>query len=147
MKSLFKEEAHEEIINRLEKLDENSKPLWGSMTVGQMVHHCQFPLNIILEKEDYNLKPNWLVKLFFKKAMYSDKPWRKELPTVPAFKVKNDKDFKKEKVGLKDLIMELNEKRDRNDWKAHPSFGKFTKEQGGKMQYKHLDHHFRQFGV
>ena len=147
MKSLFKEEAHEEIINRLEKLDENSKPLWGTMTVGQMVHHCQFPLNIILEKEDYNLKPNWLVKLFFKKAMYSDKPWRKGLPTVPPFKVENDKDFKKEKEVLKDLIMELNEKRDRNDWKAHPSFGKFTKEQWGKMQYKHLDHHFRQFGV
>ena len=32
-------------------------------------------------------------------------------------------------------------------WNPHPMFGKFTMEQWGKMEYKHLDHHLRQFGV
>ena len=28
----------------------------------------------------------------------------------------------------------------------HPFFGKITKEQGGRLVYKHIDHHLRQFG-
>jgi len=35
----------------------------------------------------------------------------------------------------------------RETWYPHPSFGEFTKEQWGQLEYKHLDHHLRQFGV
>ena len=45
------------------------------------------------------------------------------------------------------LLNELNNQRKRDDWQPHPAFGKLSKEQWGKMQYKHLDHHLRQFGV
>ncbi len=38
-------------------------------------------------------------------------------------------------------------KKDQSEWPLHPVFGKFTKEQYGKMNYKHLDHHLTQFGV
>ncbi|NND11366.1 MAG: DUF1569 domain-containing protein, partial [Flavobacteriaceae bacterium] len=37
--------------------------------------------------------------------------------------------------------------RDKAEWEPHPSFGYYTKDQWGKTQYKHLDHHLRQFGV
>jgi len=117
------------------------------MQVGQMLHHCQMPLNIILQKEDYGVKPNWLVNLLFKKSMYSDKPWRKNMPTAPGFKITADKDFEVEKTEIVSLINELNDQREKEDWQPHPAFGKLTKEQWGKMQYKHLDHHLRQFGV
>ena len=147
MKSLFTDDAFNEITARLNNLSENSKRQWGKMTPGQMAHHCQLPLNIILEKKNLNLKPNWLVNLFFKKSMYSDKPWRKNLPTAPGFKETKPRDFTTEKAALQSLLAEFGTQRDRNNWKPHPSFGKFTKEQYGKMQYKHLDHHFRQFGV
>ena len=147
MKSLFTDNAFNEITARLNNLNENSERQWGKMTPGQMAHHCQLPLNIILEKKDFNLKPNWLINLFFKKSMYSDKPWRKNLPTAPGFKEVEPRDFAKEKAALQSLLEEFGTQRDRNDWKPHPSFGKFTKDQYGKMQYKHLDHHFRQFGV
>ncbi len=147
MKSIFTDEAHNEIINRLSHLEKDSKAKWGKMDVAQMVTHCQYPLNVILEKEDYNLKPNWLIKTFFKKAMYSDKPWKKNLPTVSRFKTEADKDFILEKPKLKKLIEELHSYKNRDDWQPHPVFGKMSKAQWGKMQYKHLDHHFRQFGV
>lgn len=147
MKSIFSTDAHNEILNRIEQLDANTKPQWGKMSVGQMAHHCQFPLHIILEKKDYNLKPNWLVNLLFKKSMYSDKPWRKNMPTVPRFKAREDKDFSEEKPKLINLLEELHAQKDRVDWQPHPAFGKLTKDQWGKMQYKHLDHHLQQFGV
>ena len=147
MKSLFSQKAYEEIMGRLNNLEESSSPLWGKMNASQMLYHCQLPLNVILEKEDYNLKPNFLIKLFFKKSMYNDKLWRKNMPTMPLFRITDLKDFSVEKKALAELISELYEQRGRDHWQPHPSFGKLTKEQWGKMQYKHLDHHFRQFGI
>lgn len=147
MKSFFEPGVYNELSKRIKNLSQESNAKWGKMTVGQMLHHCQAPLNIILEKKDYNLKPNWLINFLFKKSMYSDKEWKKNMPTAKGFAIKDQMDFVKEKEVLEHLIHELHEKRDKSDWQAHPAFGKLTKEQWGKMQYKHLDHHLRQFGV
>ena len=147
MKSFFEEGVYDELSSRLNNLNKDTVATWGKMNVGQMLHHCQMPLNIILEKEDYGVKPNWLINLLFKKTMYSDKLWRKNLPTAKGFAIRDERDFETEKQAISNLIDELNTQRNRNDWNPHPAFGKMTKEQWGKMQYKHLDHHFRQFGI
>lgn len=147
MISLFEPEAFLEIKGRLSNLNETSIKQWGKMTHGQMLHHCQGPLNIMLEKNDYGLKPNLLAKLLFKKSFYSDKLWSKNLPTAKTLREIDERDFIAEKAKLISLLTEFETQRERTNWKPHPSFGSFTKEQYGKMQYKHLDHHFRQFGV
>ncbi|MFD1063858.1 DUF1569 domain-containing protein [Winogradskyella litorisediminis] len=147
MKSFFENGVYDEIVSRIEKIDPNTSPNWGKMNAGQMLHHCQMPLNIILEKKDYGVKPNWLINMLFKKSMYSDKLWRKNMPTAPSFKITDEKNFEVEKTEILNLISELNNQKEREDWQPHPSFGKLTKDQWGKMQYKHLDHHLRQFGV
>ncbi len=147
MKSLFEDTVKNEIENRINNLSNSSAPVWGKMDVSQMFHHCQFPLKIALQKEHPELKPNLLAKLFFKKSMYNDKPWRKNLPTHSKLKVVDQKEFEKEKEQLLSLISEFSNQRDKKEWDAHPMFGKFTPEQWGKMQYKHLDHHLQQFKV
>ncbi len=147
MQSLFEESIQNEIENRIHKLSNSSTPAWGKMNVSQMFNHCQFPLKIALKKEHPELKPSLLAKLFFKKAMYNDKPWRKNLPTHSKLKVEDQKDFEKEKKELLGLITEFSNQREKKDWDPHPMFGKFTPEQWGKMQYKHLDHHLQQFNV
>jgi len=147
MKSLFTPEAHSEIISRLEKLNGNSTPNWGKMDVAQMTWHCQGPLDIMLEHNDYGMKPSWFAKVFFKKSLYSDKSWRKNLPTAKFLKARETKDFSTEKSKLEALINEAYAQREKTEWNPHPGFGYFTADQWGQLQYKHLDHHFRQFGV
>ncbi|MEH6536442.1 MAG: DUF1569 domain-containing protein [Psychroserpens sp.] len=147
MKSLFSPQAHSEIMSRLEQLDQNKQASWGKMKVGQMAWHCQGPFHIMLEKNDYGMKPSWFAKVFFKKSLYNDKPWRKNLPTAKFLKPIEDKDFNTEKSKLEALINEAYSHRDKAEWKSHPAFGYFTADQWGQMQYKHLDHHFSQFGV
>ena len=147
MKSLFDREAYEEVKSRLNQLNENSVAQWGKMSVGQMTWHCQGPFNIMLEKNDYGMKPNWLAKVFFKKSLYIDKPWRKNLPTAKFLKAKETKDFNAEKTKLEVLIDEVFARREQEEWNPHPGFGYFTRQQWGQMQYKHLDHHLTQFGV
>jgi hypothetical protein len=145
MKSLFETEAYTEILRRLDNFHSDAERQWGKMSTAQMLHHCQAPLHILLQSKDYNLKPNWIAKTFFKKAMYSDRPWRKNLPTMSAFREKEERNFEEEKKELISLLKDLDTARSRSSWSPHPVFGHLTKDQWGKMQYKHLDHHLRQF--
>lgn len=147
MRSLLSNEGYSDIIIRLDKLTGNSDRHWGKMTVGQMAWHCQYPLQLAIENKENTSKGNWLVRTFFKKSLYNDKPWRKNLPTAPQLKTKEDKDFFTEIAVLKRLVDEFHALKTRELWYPHPAFGPFTKEQWGQLQYKHLDHHLTQFGV
>ncbi|MEP3373266.1 MAG: DUF1569 domain-containing protein [Maribacter dokdonensis] len=147
MKSLLTKEAYEEINQRIDLLTQNSEKVWGKMSVGQMCWHCQYPLQLAIKNKPNNSKGNWFIKTFFKKSLYSDKPWRKNMPTAPQLKAKEDKDFETEHKLLKKLVSDFYAVRDREEWHPHPAFGAFTKEQWGQVQYKHLDHHLKQFGV
>ncbi len=146
MKSIFVEADFKELLHRIDQLNENSARKWGKMTVGQMLWHCQLPLAIGI-KNKHKGNGNLFARLFFKKIMYNDKPWRKNMPTAPALKTTETKAFKEEQAKLKTLIADFYAVRERDNWNPHPIFGTFTKEEWGKMQYKHLDHHFNQFGV
>ena len=148
MKSIFDATAYNEILERIDKLSESSQRQWGKMTVSQMLCHCQNPLTIALEKQTIK-KPNVLLKLLFKgfrSYMYNDTPWKHNLPTTSEFKVITKKEFKAEKSKLIQLVKEFHQEKNRKSWDPHPAFGKFTHNQWGQMQYKHLDHHLRQFG-
>ena len=149
MKSLFTEAAYAEILERLEKLSPESQSQWGKMNVAQMLAHCQEPLKVPLEK--ITLKPpNAIMKIlfsFFKKSLYDDKPWKQGLLTSKEFKIVDERNFQEEKENLKSLLAEFYAEKDKTKWPPHPFCGLFTTDQWGKMQYKHLDHHFRQFGA
>ena len=147
MKSLLETDSYEEIKNRIDALTENSEGQWGKMTVGQMAWHCQYPLKLAIENKENTSNGNWFYKTFFKKSLYNDKPWRKNLPTAPQLKAKEAKDFNTETTELKNLVNKFYALNDRETWYPHPFFGEFTKEQWGQVQYKHLDHHLTQFGV
>jgi hypothetical protein len=149
MKSLFQPEAYSEVKQRIENIDANTTPKWGKMNAGQMMAHCQKPLEVPLKKSPLK-RPGFFTRLLFKsfkKAMYNDTPWKQGLPTAKGFAVTDERDFEKEKATLVGLIDEFHEKGENHNWMNHPAFGKFSAEQWGKMQYKHLDHHLRQFGV
>ena len=147
MKSIFDEETYQEVLDRLSKLTPDSERQWGKMTVAQMLWHCQLPIRIAIKNKNPEGKGNPLIRLLFKKSLYNDRPWRKNLPTVPAAKTREEKDFDQEMNRLKEMVKELHQLRERTDWNPHPIFGEFTPDQWGKLEYKHLDHHLRQFGV
>lgn len=147
MKSLFNEADYSEIVTRLNSLNEDAAKKWGTMSVGQMAWHCQIPLKSGVDNKKHGKKGNFLIKLLFKKSMYSDKPWRKNLPTSPIAKAKAEKNFAEEKPKLLQLVHDFHALKSRQQWEPHVVFGELTPEQWGKMQYKHLNHHLEQFGV
>lgn len=149
MKSLFDSDTHQEVLQRIEKLDETMQPVWGKMNATQMIKHSQKPLQVANGKLALK-SPNPFMKLvfkLFKSSLYDDKPWKQNLPTAKEFVVRDTEDFEAEKNQLIADIHEFGKKSTNLHWPEHPVFGKFTTDQWGKMQYKHIDHHLRQFGV
>lgn len=149
MKTLFDKNTLEEIQNRLQKLTPETKAKWGKMSINQMLAHCQEPILVSLGEKTLK-KPNFLMKMIysrFKKSLYDDIPWKQGLPTAPAYRVFETKNFETERSQLLELIHKIYLSKNKTHWPEHPIFGQYTGEQIGKMQYKHLNHHFRQFGV
>lgn len=144
MESLFDQITYFKTKARIRTLTLNDTPSWGKMDVAQMVTHCQFPLKIALSNTSRSRSKN-PIPLLLKKAMYSDKPWLKNLPTAPQAKIKNERDLTIERDKLLSMVDAFYAKRNQTEWLPHPMFGNFTPDQWGKMQYKHLDHHLAQF--
>lgn len=146
MKSMLDKSTRDEVISRIQTLHEKSHAKWGKMSVAQMMKHCSQWDEMVLGKTKY--KQSLLGRLFGKMAlkdMLKDEPIKKNLPTVPSFKIKDPADFSVEKSKWLKLLNEYDLISE--DGFIHPFFGRLTKEQTGYMAYKHLDHHLRQFNA
>ena len=87
MKSLFLATDNQTIIDRINRLSANSSPLWGKMTVSQMLAHCQQPLKIAFGevKTTRRTLVGFLFGGWAKKQFMSGKPIQKNLPTDAKF--------------------------------------------------------------
>lgn len=147
MPSLFEPLVAKNIRERIEKFTPQNPKKWGKMTHSQALTHLRKVLEIAVG--DGTLKVTLVGKLFgpfIKKVVLSPKPYKHGLPTGKAYIVTEDGDFEKEKQLLLttfDKFIALGEKGMQG--KAHPLFGKLTAYEWGFSQWKHLDHHLKQF--
>ncbi|WP_019154401.1 DUF1569 domain-containing protein [Robertmurraya massiliosenegalensis] len=149
MKNIFNQLYSEEILNRIDNLNPNSTPQWGKMNVAQMLAHCSSFQDIAMGN---SLPPRGLLGIlvgnFAKTVFYNDKPFTKNMSTIPTILIDDDKEFETEKERLKQKIIAFQLNGPENcTTHPHPFFGKLTPEQWGKGIYKHLDHHLKQFGA
>ena len=149
IKNLFEKNTYEETLHRMDQLTPASQRQWGKMTVSQMLAHCKAAFRVPLsDKPMPKLLIGRLLGWAFKKKLYDEVPWKKGLPTSPEFRIRDERDFNKEKTELRELINRFYTLGPTGAGRyPHPVFGSFTAEQWGKMMWKHLDHHLRQFGV
>jgi hypothetical protein len=74
-------------------------------------------------------------------------PWPKSAPTNKGAVAREQYDFETERARCRGLIERFSKKPIDGDWPVDASFGKVTGSFASKLQAKHLDHHFRQFGA
>ncbi|MFL5772560.1 MAG: DUF1569 domain-containing protein [Flavisolibacter sp.] len=147
MKSVLNKPDRDELINRINSLNENSTRQWGQMNVYQMLRHGVLCDELFLGKRHH--KRSFMGRLFgkagLKNLLREDKPFPRSAPTSNAFKIKEDSgDIESEKKKWIELIESY--KNFPGDY-MHWFFGKMSKEQLGQFVYKHNDHHLRQFGA
>jgi len=150
LQNIFTPESTQESIERLNKLKADTVPEWGKMNAPQMLAHLNVAYDITYGKIDvkYNFFMKMMLKMMVKSTVVGNKPYKRNGQTAPVFVVADERDFEKEKA-----ILIANIKKTEELGAAHfegresPSFGKLNSKEWSNQFYKHMDHHFRQFGV
>jgi hypothetical protein len=149
MKSIFEPETHAELLERLGKLTPETERQWGKMTPSQMMEHTARALEMATGKVP--MKHAFIGKAIgwiFKSKFLGEQPFSKNSPTGPTLIIKDDPDFEVTRERLIGLISHLHSLGESGtDGNVHGFFGPLTGKQWGVSQYKHVDHHLRQFGV
>ena len=149
MKTIFDTETRDEIFERLARLSPDSPREWGKMTPSQMMEHTARGMEMATGPREMKQKLigkalSWI----YREQFLGEKPFRKNAPTGPDFKIKDDPNFEATRERLKSEIVKFFELGQSGcDGKHHGFFGPLTGKQWGETQYKHVDHHLRQFGV
>ena len=153
MNTLFHQSTVGQTLQRIDRLQITSQPLWGKMTVNEMICHVSDPFRDFLKIR--NTKPVTPVFLrpLMKWMLLNKKPFSKNAPTVKPY-LQSPKgggtkptDFQIDRTELIELITKFSKLDDTFPLGTHAALGQLSKQQAGLFMWKHLDHHLRQFGV
>jgi hypothetical protein len=150
MKDIFDQKTTTELIERINNLNSKLPSKWGKMSVDKMLAHCNVTYEMAYE--NIHKKPNFfirfLLRIFIKKFVVNEIPYKKNIQTAPEFIIKDSKKFDKEKNRLIDYLIKTQQLGATyfEDKESH-SFGELSAKEWSNLFYKHLDHHLTQFGV
>ena len=146
--SLFLPADLADLLRRVGSLRPDSRARWGKMEVAQMLAHAQRPLEVATGEL---VLRRGLVGILFgklaKKKLAGPEPFKQGLPTAPQFVVRDARDFERERARLVELVQAFQRRGTQGLAKEHPFFGPMTSADWDLLQWKHLDHHLRQFGA
>ena len=149
MNNLFTQTDVSNILSRLDKLTAESQRKWGLMTVDQMLAHCVAALKVANgEATPKRIFIGRIMGPIVKNNYLGEKPFPRSTPTDKTFIIKDRRDFENEKQILKEQINKFASGGEAGvTVHPHSFFGRLTPLQWSIGMWKHLDHHFRQFGV
>jgi hypothetical protein len=149
METLFDPKTHEDILRRVASLKPDSARLWGKMTPAQMLEHTSRALEMAIGKKPARqVLLGKLISWTVRKRFVGEEPFGKNGPTGPWLIVRDDPDFAAVQAKATGLLREFHQLGERGcDGNIHGFFGKMSGAEWGVTQYKHFDHHLRQFGV
>lgn len=140
-----------EIIQKLDKLNADSKPSWGSMSAQRMVEHLTDTIKIASGKSKFPLEiPEDRIEKMVG-FLDSDKPMARGIE-VPFAKKETELRNEEIELAIDEFLLEWIDfeehyASDENRTELHPYYGQLNYEQWLRLHAKHLTHHFEQFGI
>jgi len=138
-------------INRIEKLNAETPRKWGALDCIGVLRHMRLILEVSLaEKEVPDMSSLFLKTVGRVVAFHTPLPWPKGKIKVPKeYTPAPEGDFDTEKAQLLEAVGRFLEAAEAEPGKKtiHPGFGLVTLDYWRHVHGKHMDHHFRQFGV
>lgn len=147
--SLIDSTRVERAVQRLATLQADSRPRWGRLDARGMADHLSNSLEIGLGlRMAAPRAPAWLFPLF-RVLGTLPLPIPRGLPTSPEFLARREGGFVEAKARLDALLRRFHREVLGNPLARHPHpvFGPLTRLQWASLQDRHLEHHFRQFGL
>jgi hypothetical protein len=146
--NIFNARDYELILKRIQSLSDSSKRQWGTMVLSEMIEHCTIQLKMALfEIQGTKNEGSFMLRTPFGRWMGLYGPrWKKGTITPSQMNIK------KQTLTIKNLIEERTQLLNyltivltKDHFQEHPIFGKLNKKDWGRLIWKHLDHHLRQF--
>lgn len=144
MKSVREAPARKEILARMARLEPGTKPKWGKMTAAQMVGHVARPMSGAMGELHVAAKPGPLRNRIIRYLVIYVLPWPRGAPTLPEYIDAGDGDFARNVKALGALLERFAAAQ---TLLPHPAFGALSPKDWGRLTYRHLDHHLKQFGL
>ena len=148
MGSIWQESKRQELLTRLGGLSAESPARWGKFTCPAMLAHLNDALRMPLG--EVTAEPKKIPIRFFplKQLLIYALPFPKGVPTSPVLLTRCDGAVFQDEVRAFDQILRrLGERSDQTTWPPHPAFGSMSRRDWGVLGYRHIDHHFTQFGA
>jgi oxepin-CoA hydrolase/3-oxo-5,6-dehydrosuberyl-CoA semialdehyde dehydrogenase len=140
-----------ELVSKVDKLNSNTEPRWGTMTAQKMVEHLINTFLISSGQMKTECFSDEAKLPVLKKILMSDRPMPKGFDS-PAKKVPQDYQFENIDTAIRVLAVEVdnyynyfNENPDAV--LMNPTFGELNKDEWEQFHKKHLTHHLTQFGL
>lgn len=139
--------CEQQLIERLSPLTADTHPQWGKFTAARMLAHCADAMKAGLGEKRLASK-NTLLRIFpFNKLIIYLAPWPKGAPTAPELLRNDDPDFEVEKAECVRTLRRFAAAGPKYRFAEHAAFGSLSGNDWGALMYRHLDHHWRQFGL
>jgi hypothetical protein len=137
----------EEIKRRVQALTPEKTPLWGKMSVDQMLHHVNLSLAESLGEYTARRSLKGLPRTWIR-WMILNGPWGRSAPTRPDMYIAHGIrfDFAQEKARTLSMIDRIVAKPMESDWPESANFP-MTGRHWSQLHYRHVNHHLTQFGV
>lgn len=147
MGTLFDARDRRMILERLGKLRPDARPLWGRFTPSQMVCHVTTGVGqglgeVVLGPPSGPLTHwplNWL--------LIHVVPFPRNAPAAPDMLSRAPTSWEQDMATLRRMVEAYGAADPGGEWPASRVFGRISGRSWGVLQYKHLDHHLRQFGL
>lgn len=148
MPTLWDQKARDEALTRLDRLKADTPARWGKFTCPDMLAHLNDSMRMALG--DVMPKSKNLPLRFFplKQLIIYLVPFPKGAPTAPELIARTGRCAWDEEVSaFKELLGRLAARSGSTVWPPHPAFGAMSRRDWGALGYKHIAHHFTQFGA
>jgi hypothetical protein len=145
MKSFFDVDVRRSLQERIERINSESRPLWGKMNAEQMLTHLMQSMRMAVGELTTQSKKIPIRYPPLRQLVVYVLPWPKGSPTAPELIPADSEtiaDSKRELSRLAEKFVSHT-----GPWPEHPAFGNLGRTAWGVLVRRHVDHHLRQFGV
>jgi hypothetical protein len=149
MSTLANAQVSKECCLRLERLTPDARRRWGRMTAHEMVCHLSDSFRAAMREKPVSMMPGPIPRRLIKWiALHTSLPWAKNLQTRPEVEQGRGgtppKDWPLDVDTLRRLLVAFPLQK---EFARHPIFGAMDWSDWQIWGFRHVDHHFRQFGV
>ena len=146
MPTLLSSADRDALLQRLRRLQPDSRALWGTLTAPRMLCHLLDSSRVALGETSARREDSFLSRTLVKWLVIHTpvKPPPGKVQTAPEMLRSTPGNWSTDLAHVAELLTRMGTNR---CTAVHPFFGPLSPAQWARLGWKHADHHLRQFGV